>query len=111
MQSAKDFFELYIKWPLEFITLVAACFFFFLYWAEADNREKSARLQTLQLTQICNSLASNVDGSEVWNYQMPKTFDDWDVANLELDRRIAWLNDKCLGESLYTKPTRLLKPN
>ncbi len=97
------------KEVLEVVALIAACFAFAVYLSDADSRETTAQLQTLQLSELCQNLATTVDGNNVWNYQKPNTFDDWDKSNAELDKRIAFLNEICGNVPNFIPPSRVLK--
>lgn len=98
------------KESLEVVALVAACFAFVTYLSEGEARKMSGVLQSLQLSELCQSLASKVDGSTVWNAQEPRTFDDWDISNAALDERIAFLNQTCEGVPNFIAPTRVVQP-
>lgn len=107
---ARTPYEDHIKTPLEAISLVAACVFFFVYICESDDRKDAARLQRLQVAELCNSLASKIKGNDALNYEEPRSFDEWDVSNSALDSRIAWLDEQCAAQQTYVAPTRLRRP-
>jgi len=96
------------KETLEVITLVAGCVAFFTYISGGEARKTEGVLQTLQLSELCQSLAHTVDGSAVWNAQEPLTFEGWDQANAALDQRIEFLNQTCDGIPNYVAPTRVI---
>ncbi len=91
------------------MALVAACVAFGAFLSESAARARTDKLQTLQLQELCQNLAASVDGSAVWNYQEPRTFDEWDQANAALDIRIATLTDNCKEVVGFVAPTRALK--
>ncbi len=97
------------KEAIEVVALVAACVTFYVYLTEFDDRKKASQLQTLQLSQLCENLASTINGKSVWNYQEPKTFDEWDKSNSKLDERIASLNIYCVNAPNYVQPSRALR--
>lgn len=99
----------FLKGTLEVVALTAACVAFGNYLLDADARKTAGKLQSLQLSQLCQSLASTVDGTNVWNYQAPKTFDDWDKENEALDTRIEFLNNTCSDVPNFVPATRVIK--
>lgn len=103
-------YEAHLKTPLEAISLVAACVFFIVYLFESDDRSDAARLQRLQIAELCSSLASKVEGTDVIGYQEPRTFDEFDASNDNLDDRIEWLNGQCKSEQAYIPPSRERRP-
>lgn len=97
-----------LKEIIEVIALVSACFAFIAYLADEDERDRSDQLKTLQLSQLCQSLSSTVDGTQVWNYQKPRTQADLNQENKKIDERISFLNENCIGVPYYIPPTRTL---
>lgn len=97
------------KETLEFVAIVAACVAFYMYVTGADARKRADKLQSLQLSQLCESLGSTIDGSGRWNAQEPRTFDEWDKSNEDLDKRITFLNESCAEVEGYVPVTRVVR--